>query len=479
MCIAIYSEKGNDLPCETYLKNSFDNNPDGAGYAFNTDDGRVQIHKGLMTWESFKAAFFEDAKKFDFKNRGVLIHFRIATHGGTVPECTHPFPLIDDVGSLHKLKITTNYAVIHNGIIYLTSADASKTTQMSDTMVFIQKYMTKIATNKDWFYNTENMELIYGLAASKIAVLNGKGEIISTTGFVKAADGNYYSNGTYAYGPTSYYDYGGYYGGHYGGKRKSYKNWDEAKDYYDDYYSRYGWYDDDDEAYSQCFFAQKMSPEMYFVLSDNKKILYSDKEDYFISTNGLLYRGPKGIGKSYRISKKDCLEYVGKGTAFLAKSGKEFTPYGSVTILYDAIKGRAIKSEENKDNEKKGKLLTTATYVPAHLLGPNELILSDEGETYYAETDVDDECYMPIFITDLGEILVAENGKEIDSQVINDTDLYLVGQGVLTDLNCTAIDQDNSYLLNLELVTEDPDTYDEEDVKTVDNDPENDETVAR
>lgn len=210
MCIAIYSPMGNDIPQEQYLKNSFIGNDDGAGFAFNTDDGRVKICKGFMTYDNFIDAFNRYNNKYNFKDRGVLIHFRITTHGGTCKECCHPFPLLADEGAMHKLEYTSDYAVIHNGIIDLTSIEAHKRKKMSDTMVFIEKYLTKIATNKNWFENDNNFELIYDLIDSKMAILNGDGRIKSTYGFTKDEDGNYYSNQTYKTPRYTYYSSGWY-----------------------------------------------------------------------------------------------------------------------------------------------------------------------------------------------------------------------------------------------------------------------------
>lgn len=230
MCIAIYKPLGNQVPCEEHLRASFERNDDGAGFAFNTDDHQVMIVKGLMTWESFITTFREYEKKYGFKDRGLLIHFRITTHGGTNPECTHPFPVIADEGAMHKLVYKTRYAAIHNGIISLTSTEAYRRDKMSDTMVFIEKYLTKIASNKGWFDNKSNFELIYDLIESKMAVLRGDGQINATAGFEQDADGNYYSNLSYkeprykSLTSKSSYKNSGYYGGYYGG-------WDEWEDY--------------------------------------------------------------------------------------------------------------------------------------------------------------------------------------------------------------------------------------------------------
>ena len=226
MCIAIYSPIGVDIPCEDNLKNSWEHNPHGAGFAYN-ERGHVQIEKGFMTWDAFKKALEKANRNNALKNKGVLIHFRIQTHGGVNPECCHPFPIIADEAALKKRSIKTNYAVIHNGIISLTSSEAYRREKMSDTMVFIEKYLTKIATNKKWFNNRPNFELIGDLIDSKMAILNGDGVIHSTSGFTKDADGNWYSNSTYKEPRVKYtaynydYDYGynkGYYGGYRYGK---------------------------------------------------------------------------------------------------------------------------------------------------------------------------------------------------------------------------------------------------------------------
>lgn len=194
MCIAIYGLKGTEVPAEDILRTCFVNNSDGAGFCFNTDNGKVQIVKGFMTWESFISAFREYNTKYNFKDRGLLIHFRIATHGSTNPGNCHPFPISSNPKHLKKPKFISDYACVHNGIITLTASEKS---ELSDTGLFVKDYLAKIASNKGWFYNPKNTELIYELIASKMAVLNGNGEIIATKGFHQGDDGNFYSNNSY------------------------------------------------------------------------------------------------------------------------------------------------------------------------------------------------------------------------------------------------------------------------------------------
>ena len=303
MCIAIYSLQGNDVPSEKYLKNSFKNNPDGAGFAFNTDNHMVKIVKGLMTWDSFIETFNKYNKKYNFKDRGLLIHFRITTHGGTCPECCHPFPISEDKGALHKREMISPYGVIHNGIISLTSTEAKTKDKMSDTMIFISKYLTKIASNKRWFSNEKNFEMIYDLIDSKMAILNGYGDIKSTYGFTKAEDGNYYSNSTYStYNSFNYY------------------NWD----WYDDY-SEYGYkpYNYDDYGYEKFPASSKRNNEQtelmmvkddqIVAMDDGSEDWNSDDEVYYITSDGDLYLVPRRKKDNFTVVD---MVYIGHGIIF-------------------------------------------------------------------------------------------------------------------------------------------------------------------
>ncbi|MBO5021413.1 MAG: hypothetical protein J6D52_12180 [Clostridia bacterium] len=207
MCIAITSPIGTDIPNDDILRTCFRNNDNGAGIAFNTDNNQVQIVKGFMDFESFITALHKYDEKYCFKNRGVLLHFRISTHGGTNPSNTHPFPISSNSKHLKKTRFVSNYACIHNGIINLT---ADRKSELSDTMLFVKDYLSKISSNRGWFHNPKNIELIEMLIDSKMAILNGNGEIISTSGFHKAEDGNYYSNTSYKTSYFSLYDFGFY-----------------------------------------------------------------------------------------------------------------------------------------------------------------------------------------------------------------------------------------------------------------------------
>lgn len=196
MCIAVFSPIGSKCPDMETLRTCFENNPDGGGYAFN-DNGMVIIKKGFLDWNSFWESFSKDEKYYNFTSRGVLIHTRIKTHGRKCAELCHPFPIdIEDDGAMRKTYYVGNYAAIHNGIISLTSSEAYREPNSSDTLVFCRDYMPKIAGNKAWFKRKCNISLIEKLIGSKMAILNGRGEIIHTSGFTED-NGNWYSNTSY------------------------------------------------------------------------------------------------------------------------------------------------------------------------------------------------------------------------------------------------------------------------------------------
>jgi len=196
MCIAVFSPIGSKCPDMETLRNCFENNPDGAGYAFN-NEGMVVIKKGFLDWNSFWESFHGDDERYNFTTRGLLVHTRIKTHGKKCAELCHPFPITcEDDGAMRKTYFVTDYAAIHNGIISLTSSKAYQEPNSSDTLVFCRDYMPLITDNKSWFKRNCNMRLIEKLIGSKMAILNGRGEIIHTSGFTEDG-GIWYSNTSY------------------------------------------------------------------------------------------------------------------------------------------------------------------------------------------------------------------------------------------------------------------------------------------
>ena len=206
MCIAIYSIKNNDIPSKEYLKNCFKSNPDGCGFAFSYK-GIVHTYKGYFNFDKFYKKLLECDQRYNLKEQGVILHFRIATHGLVNAANCHPFALTVNERKLKSTFSKSKYSVIHNGICNVTST-ASKKETFSDTALFVRDYLSKIATYDGWFENENTIALIEKLINSKMAILRGDGSIISTSGFHKADDGNYYSNYSYKESSYGFYGYG-------------------------------------------------------------------------------------------------------------------------------------------------------------------------------------------------------------------------------------------------------------------------------
>lgn len=113
MCLAIYKPRGIEI-AKKHLRNGFDNNEDGAGFAV-VIDGRLETFKGYMKFGDFWKAYKP------YRTSEAIIHFRFATHGMTNEENCHPF-----------LICNGKYAVIHNGVIPIKCNDTNK----SDTYHF-------------------------------------------------------------------------------------------------------------------------------------------------------------------------------------------------------------------------------------------------------------------------------------------------------------------------------------------------------
>lgn len=193
MCIIAAKPKGIAMPDRETIRNMWCNNPDGAGIMY-AQNGKVCIDKGHMKLKDFLAALDRIEKSTDLTNTGVVMHFRIATHGGVNAENTHPFPITDCVGKLKKPKQTVPLGVAHNGIINVIPRKG-----ISDTMEYIAGQLAPLARAVPNFYrNPDLLTMIKNATESKLAFLNGKGEIV-TVGIFNEEDGISYSNYSYSY----------------------------------------------------------------------------------------------------------------------------------------------------------------------------------------------------------------------------------------------------------------------------------------
>lgn len=140
MCIIAYKPAGAKFPSKSTIKTMFRNNPDGAGFMYAAPDG-VHIVKGLMSVSAFMQALSQIKHDTSIP---VVMHFRIATHGGYSESMTQPFPLSNKNKRLRALNTICDVGIAHNGIIHMCN-DAKK---ISDTAMFIRDYMTRLPQSK-------------------------------------------------------------------------------------------------------------------------------------------------------------------------------------------------------------------------------------------------------------------------------------------------------------------------------------------
>lgn len=199
MCIIIVKDAGAKMPDNNTIKTCWNNNPDGAGLAWQDSNGQIHISKGYQTLKAFNKAL----KAIDgLAACPVIMHFRIQTSGGIRPELTHPFPLTDVTDDLKASRITPKIAVAHNGVISIQGYDR---TLESDTLAFIRDELAPLAYDVPRFYKYKSiMKMLESRISSKLALLTQDG--IHTIGaFVyDDATGLYYSNSTYKQARKTY-----------------------------------------------------------------------------------------------------------------------------------------------------------------------------------------------------------------------------------------------------------------------------------
>jgi predicted glutamine amidotransferase len=152
MCIAIYKPESMNLT-ELSLKNSWEHNPDGAGFMY-AENEQLTVVKGLMSYDEFMTTFEPH------KDKKAILHFRIATHGGINRENTHPFVVHD------------NLAMVHNGIISaVDTPDLSK----SDTWHFNELFLKKF---HPLWRDPQFKALVESyIGHSKLIMMNNLGEV--------------------------------------------------------------------------------------------------------------------------------------------------------------------------------------------------------------------------------------------------------------------------------------------------------------
>lgn len=186
MCIITYIPAGKNLP-DKIIKIMFKNNPDGAGIAWRAGINQpAHYSKGFMTVQSVVNLFNKIPIEWER-----ALHFRIATSGKISPTCCHPFPLLTN--SLNKLRGEADGVVFHNGIIQFCTPREGIKSDMSDTMIFVKDYLSKL---KNQLKYKHIQTLIEEATNSKFLIFNKCEEALRLGQWIEDG-GIYYSNTSY------------------------------------------------------------------------------------------------------------------------------------------------------------------------------------------------------------------------------------------------------------------------------------------
>ena len=194
MCIIAVKPIGEELMERRILENCFNYNSDGMGFMWN-EDGKVHISKGYMNFEEGYRVLKELDRRINLKDRGLVIHFRIATSGNVDMGACHPFAISNSDKTLRTLELTTDIGVAHNGII--SAYIPPKNSVLSDTQLFIKDYLYDIKEeNPNFLTNSNILFAIEKVVGSKLAFLDGEGNVTTVGKFI-SEDNYLFSNETY------------------------------------------------------------------------------------------------------------------------------------------------------------------------------------------------------------------------------------------------------------------------------------------
>lgn len=133
MCVIVFKPQGikwNYLD----LYDMWMANQDGAGFAYWSGQ-HIIVQKGFLKFSSLKKALRQTP------DTGVVLHFRMATHGIVNSAQTHPFAVTDvvkDAKAWPRMKVSQS-VLFHNGIIH---GYGSK--EISDTIDFVSSTLAAI-----------------------------------------------------------------------------------------------------------------------------------------------------------------------------------------------------------------------------------------------------------------------------------------------------------------------------------------------
>ncbi len=217
MCVILVKPAKTQMFKWEYIYNSMNNNSDGAGIMFPLD-GKVQIHKGFMNYRQLRRFFRTMKGNVNLYDIPIVFHARLATHGKTKPENTHPFPLSNDRSAVQAITSTCDIGFAHNGVISQMPRDDI----FSDSQLLVMNYLANLSwadLNKG--HVRALIEQLFG-KFNRMAFMNNVGEVLMLGDFEYKKDDSLWCSNT------------------------SYKNSYYRRGAAGSYYGTHGWYDGDE-----------------------------------------------------------------------------------------------------------------------------------------------------------------------------------------------------------------------------------------
>jgi predicted glutamine amidotransferase len=178
MCTLILNPNNAPAISLSSFLNLWDNNPDGAGFAY-IHGGKLHIIKEMRSPDALHAKYAAIKRQTE---HAILLHFRISTQGNVNEANAHPF------------RVNQNIAFAHNGVI----SAAPRSDHHSDTALLVRDVLQKWPDN--FIHKKGYIEALRYIAghSNKFALLDvsGKYALINSHLF-HLHEGTYYSNRGY------------------------------------------------------------------------------------------------------------------------------------------------------------------------------------------------------------------------------------------------------------------------------------------
>jgi predicted glutamine amidotransferase len=148
MCVAILKTETGVLT-DPVLQACFDNNRDGAGFAYVNEEGQLMVEKGYFEFQKFLDAY----RPVEERVQGLgpmLVHFRISTGGTKTEDNCHPF-------------LFKHGALIHNGHFF------SAIDNRSDTHLLVDRIGEQLSRGAVQMHK-KTLETVFG-KGNKVAIL--------------------------------------------------------------------------------------------------------------------------------------------------------------------------------------------------------------------------------------------------------------------------------------------------------------------